>query len=181
MDAALYRMLALAVAGLAALGCATVQAPTRETPSGEPSGEAVLSKRGERYLRLTFLFTCAPEYLPYPDGEGPPVPARTEAEREQRKEQLLACQREVAETYTTPDAVRALTKEPGGQGLSDAEIAGVVQRGDAFLDAYVQGLLERERQREGEPAETASSPDVLGSPSPAPGPEAPPDAPAPGR
>jgi hypothetical protein len=137
------------------MNCTTPQAQTAASGGEEHPHASVLSEDGERYLTNAYLFACAPEYVPYPDGQGPPIPVRTDAERREREAELTACLREVVAQYTTLENLRRATSTGNRQSMSDAEMKGIVQYGSAFLDDYVKRLLERERQREGVSGESA--------------------------
>jgi hypothetical protein len=136
----------LVAAALSTASCATPQAPT--VPGEERSSPPVLTEDGKRYLENLYLFTCASEYVPYPDELGPEVPTRSEAEWRKRREELSACREEVARRYTTPEAVRALTWNGSTHTMSDAERRGIVLDGPSYLEGYVDELLQRERSRE---------------------------------
>ena len=131
------------------MNCATPQAQTAASGGAEHPHASVLSESGEHYLTNAYLFSCAPEYVPYPDGQGPPVPVRTDAERREREAELTACLREVAAKCTTLENLRRVTSAGKRHSMSDADLKWIVQHGGAFLDGYVKRLLERERQREG--------------------------------
>lgn len=131
------------------MNCATPQAQTAASGGEELPPPGALSESGERYLKNAYLFACAPEYIPYPDGQGPPVPVRTDAERTEREAELTACLREVAAKCTTLKNLRRVSSVGKRHSMSDGEMKWIVQHGDAFLDDYVKRLLERERQREG--------------------------------
>lgn len=132
----------------AAVGCSTPQVAT--APSAEEASSApVFGEKAERNLENLYLFNCAPEYLPYPEGEGPAVPTRTDAEWEQRREELTACGRKVAQRYTNLEAIRALTWNGTTHSMSDAEMKAMAQRGPAYLEDYAEGLVQAERRRAG--------------------------------
>lgn len=151
-----------ATVGLATMSCATPQAQTAAS-GGEELPPGVLAESGERYLTNAYLFACAPEYIPYPDGQGPPVPVRTDAERREREAELTACLREVAAKCTTLKNLRRVTSVGKRHSMSDAEMKWIVQHGDAFLDRYVKRLLEREREREGASGKFAGNEPSSGS------------------
>jgi hypothetical protein len=139
----------LATAGLAAMNCATPQPQTGVSEEAEHPRASVFSESGVHYLTNAYLFACAPEYIPYPDGQGPPVPVRTDADRREREAELTACLREVAAKCMTLENLRRVTSVGKRHSMSKAEMKCIVQHGGAFLDGYVKRLLERERQREG--------------------------------
>jgi hypothetical protein len=132
----------------AAVSCTTPQAAT--VPSAEEASSApVFGEKAERNLENLYLFNCAPEYLAYPEGEGPPVPSRSDAEWEQRREDLTACGREVAGRYAHLEAIRALTWNGTTHSMSEAEMKAMAQRGPDYLEDYAEGLVQAERRRAG--------------------------------
>jgi hypothetical protein len=138
--------LLLAAAALAAASCATPQAPSGSSAE-EAAPAPVLTEEGRRNLENVYLFNCAPEYLPYPEGQGPPVPARSDAEWRERREELTACGRRVARRYATLDTIRALAWNGKTHSMSEAEMKGMAQQGPAYVADYVEELLQRERRR----------------------------------
>lgn len=137
----------LAAATLAIVGCTTTPDPVPEPRTEAREDPIVLSDPGKRYLENVYLYGCATEYLPYPRGKGPPVPARTEEEWAEREEELTACRREVADEYTRLETVRMMTWNGTRHSMSDGEMQGIVRHGDAFLQEYVSDLMEVERAR----------------------------------
>ncbi len=141
---------ALALAGSAALGCAS--APDAKLSSGqappEPARAAVFSAHGERYVENLFLFLCAPEHVPYAVtvGEGSSEPQRSPAEWQDREQELSACSERVAQRFTTLDAVRSLTWNGSSHSMSEAEMRGIARYGAERLDELATDLLELERE-----------------------------------
>lgn len=145
-------------AALAAAGCATppptkapsrAQEPAPAVSEGPPPGESgTLDERGKRYLTNAYLFTCAPEYVPYPEGQGPPVPVRSDAKWREREQELQTCMQEVAQKYAKLETVRAMTFNGKTQTMSESEMRDVVAQGPAFLARYTADLLRGERRRE---------------------------------
>lgn len=141
--------LCLAALGLAS--CATgpgADAPPVDAPP--PTEEPiVLSPEGERYLRNMFIFACAREYVPFDDGEGPPLPTRTAAERAKREQELLGCMTEVSEEYTQLETIHQMTWNGSTHVMGNGEMQGIVRDGPAYLDEYVRMLVAAEQTREG--------------------------------
>ncbi len=141
--------LTLALVVSATLGCAT--APDAPRSDGQvpqvPSSAAVFSAHGERYVENLFLFLCAPEHVPYPVGQGPSGPQRSQAEWQDREEELSACSERVAQRFTTLDAVRSLTWNGTGYSMSEAEMRGIARHGAAHLDEVATDLLRLEREK----------------------------------
>jgi hypothetical protein len=148
----------LACVGLAAVSCATPEPPSVDAQVAEAPEPIVLTAQGEEYLKNAFQFGCAAEYILYPDGEGPPVPQRTDAQRSERQEELTSCLETVKTNYATPEGVRLTTWNGKKHSMSDAEMQAVVRYGDAFLDDYVRDLLEGEKQREGRSTDRIAPP-----------------------
>ena len=98
-------------------------------------------------MELVYLFSCAPEYVPYSEGEGPPILPRSEAEWQERRQELIACQRRIARAYTSLETIRAMTWNGSTYALSDAEMKGIVRNGADYLEDYVDELLQAERRR----------------------------------
>lgn len=132
----------------ATVGCTTPQAaPT--PPAQEASTGPVFGEKAERNLENLYLFHCAPEYLPYPDGQGPPVPARSDAEWRERREELTDCGQEVAHRYANLEAIRTLTWNGTTHSMTEAEMRAMARRGPAYLEDYADELLQGERRRAG--------------------------------
>lgn len=148
-DGVYIRVLPLAAVVLAAVGCATPEAPsTASAPSAEEaSSPPVFTEEAKQDLENLYLFECAPEYLPYPDGQGPPIPARSDAEWQERRKELTACGRKIARRYTKLEVVRAMAWNGTTHSLSQAEMKGIAERGPAYLEDYVDELLAGERRR----------------------------------
>ena len=127
----------------------------------------MLASDGKRYLRNMFIFTCAKEYVPYEDGEGPPIATRTDAERAARQQELERCLADVAEQYTKLDTVRQMTWNGKAHAMGEGEMQGIVRDGAAYLDEYVQQLLAGERSREGTlPRSQVAESEIQGTPEP---------------
>lgn len=166
---------ALLGAAILATGCAAPATEAPEPTSLEAPAPIVLTEEGERYLTDVFLFACAPEYIGYPTGEGPPIPVRSEAQRRARRSELERCvSEEAADRYSRLEVVRALTWNGRTHSMSERDMQGIVQFGDTFVQSYVERLLEDERRREGTAEKAAPAPSE--APEPA---EPDPDAPAP--
>ena len=143
--------LCLALAAAGGIGCAGAQVRAKEkTPDvSAPPPQIVLTEDGERYLKNVYQFECANEYIPFADGEGPPVGPRTDAERRAREAELQECLRNrVAGVYTKPDTVDFMTWNGRSHSLSEVERKAIAQFGDAYLTKYVNGLIEREKRLE---------------------------------
>lgn len=143
------RRAAFLTVSLVFLGCATASEPASAPGKAPADAPVVLSDDGKRYLKDVYLYRCANEYIPYPHGEGPPVPARTDEEWSEREEALTTCRRDVAREYTALETVRALTWNGTDHAMSEAEMQGIARYGDAFLQEYVNDLLEAEMRRGG--------------------------------
>ncbi len=141
----------LVLATLVLASCATgpgADAPPVDAPP--PTQEPiVLSSDGKRYLRNMFIYACAREYVPYGEGEGPPRPSRTDAERASREQELQRCKADVAAQYTQLETVRRMTWTGKEHAMGDGEMQGIVRDGAAYLDDYVGQLVIAERSREG--------------------------------
>jgi len=127
-----------------------VSAPGSDAAEAEAGdGPVALGDEGRHYLRSIFLFRCAGDYLPYPDGSGPPVPDRTEREWAEREAELDRCLADVLDEYTRLETIRTMTWNGSEHVLSEPQMEAIARSGDAFLESYVEGLLRGERRREG--------------------------------
>lgn len=157
-------LLALTSLACGMAGCVSAPPPSepaQEADAAESSdaSPASLSDKGRRYLEDVFLYSCAEEYLPYEDGDGPPVEPRSEREWAERENDLAQCRDDVVEEYVSLDKIRIMTWDGTTHSMKPAEMEGIVQLGPEFLTDYVEAMLQAERRR----ARTAESESRSGS------------------
>jgi len=122
--------------------------------AGASAGPATLTEDAKSYLRYGFQVECAEDYLVYPDGEGPPVPNRSESEWSEREAELRGCLEEkVLGRHTSLERVQVMMWNGKDYTMSQGAMRTIVRDGDAYLDDYVDSLIAGERRRAG------SSPD----------------------